>query len=88
MPIYEYACITCGYHFERKQAVSEPPVSTCPQCGNTVRKVLHPVGIVFKGSGFYTTDYASPSRRSEEKGGREEKKESSSAGSEPSSSSE
>jgi putative FmdB family regulatory protein len=56
MPVYEYACKRCEQHFERFQSFSEPPVTVCPECGGPVRKVLHPVGIVFKGSGWYKTD--------------------------------
>lgn len=63
MPIYEYECKTCGVRFERKQTWSEDPVKTCPDCSGEVRKVLQPVGIVFKGSGFYKTDNASSGSR-------------------------
>jgi putative FmdB family regulatory protein len=56
MPIYEYACDTCQATFERKQKFSDEPVRTCPECGNEVRRVLYPAGIIFKGSGFYSTD--------------------------------
>ncbi len=56
MPIYEYACDTCQTTFERKQKFSEDPVRSCPDCGNDVRRVLYPAGIIFKGSGFYVTD--------------------------------
>ncbi len=56
MPIYEYECSRCFNRFERRQSVTEQPVKTCPSCGAPVRRVYHPVGIVFKGSGFYCTD--------------------------------
>jgi putative FmdB family regulatory protein len=56
MPTYEYECRACSVHFERLQRFSDAPVQTCPECGGTVRRVLHPVGIVFKGSGWYITD--------------------------------
>jgi putative FmdB family regulatory protein len=56
MPIYEYQCTTCNYRFERMQSFKDEPLTECPQCGNTVRRVIQPVGIVFKGSGFYITD--------------------------------
>ncbi len=59
MPIYEYECLKCGVRFERKQTIYEEPVKSCPQCQGKVRKLIFPVGIVFKGSGFYKTDYAS-----------------------------
>jgi len=57
MPIYEYECTSCGHRFEVKQRFSDEPVATCPTCGNAVRRLLHPAGIIFKGSGFYITDY-------------------------------
>jgi putative FmdB family regulatory protein len=56
MPIYEYKCEN-GHVFDVMQKLSEAPLTTCPECGAPVRKVLHPVSIAFKGSGFYSTDY-------------------------------
>jgi putative FmdB family regulatory protein len=56
MPTYEYACTKCGQHVEVFQRLSEPPLTECGVCGGPLRKVFHPVGIVFKGSGFYATD--------------------------------
>ena len=56
MPIYEYACASCGEHFERRQSFSDEPIRACPDCGGPTKKVLQPVGIVFKGSGWYITD--------------------------------
>ncbi len=56
MPIYEYQCDDCGFNFERLQKFSDAPITVCPECEGSVRKVIHPVGIVFKGSGFYVTD--------------------------------
>jgi putative FmdB family regulatory protein len=56
MPIYEYKCQQCGLHFERFQRMSDAPVQACPQCSGQVRRVMQAVGIVFKGSGFYSTD--------------------------------
>lgn len=56
MPIYEYECVSCGDHFERRQSFSDEPIKVCPECGGATRKVLQPVGIVFKGSGWYITD--------------------------------
>ena len=58
MPIYEYRCDACGHSVEVFQKFSEAPLETCAVCGGSVRKVLHPVAVHFKGSGFYTTDYA------------------------------
>ncbi len=58
MPTYEYACDQCGHTFERFQKFSEEPVKECPCCQGPVHRVIHPTGIIFKGSGWYTTDYA------------------------------
>lgn len=63
MPIYEYECKACGIHFDRKQKWTDEPVKACPECSGEVRKVLQPVGIVFKGSGWYKTDNASSGSR-------------------------
>ena len=56
MPVYVYECQKCGNNFELLQAISDPPRKRCPECRGKVRKVITPVGIVFKGSGFYCTD--------------------------------
>lgn len=56
MPIYEYKCES-GHVFDVMQRMSDDPLTECVECGASVRKVLHPVGISFKGSGFYSTDY-------------------------------
>ena len=57
MPIYEYRCRN-GHEFEVFQGMSEDPVSRCGECDAPVERVFHPVAVHFKGSGFYTTDYA------------------------------
>ena len=57
MPIYEYRCRN-GHQFEVFQAISDEPVSACQECGEPIERVFHPVAVHFKGSGFYTTDYA------------------------------
>ena len=57
MPIYGYRCESCGHQFETMQKVSDEPLKVCPQCQGKLRKVLYPTGVIFKGSGFYTTDY-------------------------------
>ena len=57
MPIYEYRC-TNGHTFEVLQSMSDDPVTACEVCGEPVERVFHPVAVHFKGSGFYTTDYA------------------------------
>jgi putative FmdB family regulatory protein len=56
MPTYEYGCTVCGQHIEVFQRFSEDALTTCGVCGGKLRKVFHPAGIVFKGSGFYATD--------------------------------
>jgi len=56
MPTYEYVCLSCGRHTEAHQSFSDEPLRTCPHCGGPLRRVFHPVGIVLKGSGFYSTD--------------------------------
>lgn len=62
MPIYTYRCESCGVQFEQNQKFADAPLTRCPECGKkSLRKVYLPVGIVFKGSGFYSTDHRSPS---------------------------
>ncbi len=56
MPTYQYACTTCGEQLEVVQSFSSDPLTECPACHGRLRKVFHPVGVVFKGSGFYRTD--------------------------------
>ncbi len=63
MPIYEYQCDDCSASFEAFQKMSDDPLVECEACGGPLRKVLHPVAIHFKGSGFYTTDYGKGSSR-------------------------
>jgi putative FmdB family regulatory protein len=57
MPIYEYECDSCRIRFERLQHFKDEPIKECPECGGGVHRVLQPVGIIFKGSGFYITDH-------------------------------
>lgn len=62
MPVYTYRCENCGVQFDRTQKFTDPHLTWCPECGKkSLRKVFTPVGIVFKGSGFYATDNRSPS---------------------------
>src|SRR6059058_3936095 len=56
MPTYQYACTECGEQLEVVQKFSDEPLTVCPACEGRLRKVFSPVGIVFKGSGFYRTD--------------------------------
>ena len=62
MPTYEYECTACGQHIEVFQRFSEDALTTCGVCGGALRKVFHPAGIVFKGSGFYATDSRTPAK--------------------------
>jgi putative FmdB family regulatory protein len=90
MPIYIYRCESCGVQFERHQSFTEEPLKRCPECNkNSLRKVLTPAGIVFKGSGWYATDHKSSSGLNRPpKGEGKEASASSSEGSSGSSSSE
>jgi putative FmdB family regulatory protein len=56
MPTYEYACTECGEHLEVVQSFTDDALTVCPSCEGKLRKVFQPVGVVFKGSGFYKTD--------------------------------
>jgi putative FmdB family regulatory protein len=55
MPVYGYRC-SRGHQFEVQQRITEPPLTQCPECGAPVTRVFYPVGIIFKGGGFYKTD--------------------------------
>ena len=58
MPTYEYECRSCKYRFEEFQSITDQPIKKCPKCGKAVRRLFGGgMGIIFKGSGFYTTDY-------------------------------
>jgi putative FmdB family regulatory protein len=62
MPLYTYRCDNCGVQFDRRQQFKDKALTRCPECGkHKLRKLYQPVGIVFKGSGFYATDHRSPS---------------------------
>ncbi len=64
MPLYEYRCRDCGHEFEIQQSMSDDALTVCPSCGGDLRKVFSPVGIAFKGSGFYKNDSGSRSSSS------------------------
>jgi len=64
VPTYQYACTECGEQLEKVQKFSDDPLTVCPNCSGRLRKVFSPVGIVFKGSGFYRTDSRSGSNGS------------------------
>lgn len=57
MPTYEYLCRQCGHRFETWQKMTDNPLTVCPNCGSEIHRVLYPASIVFKGSGFYKTEY-------------------------------
>src|SRR5436189_5718323 len=62
MPVYTYRCDSCGVQFERQQSFDDAPLKTCPECRKkTVRRVITPSKVIFKGSGFYATDHRYPS---------------------------
>ncbi|MGQ0557816.1 MAG: FmdB family zinc ribbon protein [Nitrospiraceae bacterium] len=73
MPIYEYQCDGCSYRFEVKQSIKDDPLSTCERCGKAIRRLISSPGIMFKGSGWYVTDYSDklkpPSSTGSETGG-------------------
>ena len=56
MPIYTYECEECGARFEAKQSFNDAPLTVCPTCEGKIHRVIQPVGVVFKGSGFYVND--------------------------------
>jgi putative FmdB family regulatory protein len=65
MPTYGYRCSNCGHQFEIVQRITDEPLEACPKCQGKLSKMLYPVGISFKGSGFYTTDYKDSGKSSE-----------------------
>ena len=82
MPTYEYRCDACGNEFEKFQSITSAPIRKCPKCGkNKVRRLISTgAGLIFKGSGFYITDYRDSSYKEKaksESGEKSEKKESS-----------
>lgn len=83
MPIYEYQCDSCGYRFEVKQSIKDAALTTCERCGQSLRKLISSPGIMFKGSGWYVTDYSNklkpPSEAEKTPAPASEKKETSTA---------
>ncbi len=67
MPIYEYECESCEHRFEVMQKFSDRPLKKCEKCGGPVHKVLSPPALVFKGTGWYVTDYARADRKQAQK---------------------
>lgn len=62
MPTYGYQCNACNHTFEVFQKITDEPLQECEKCGGEVRRLLYPVGIVFKGSGFHINDYRKPEK--------------------------
>lgn len=68
MPTYEYECDSCHHHFEEFQQMTDQPIKKCPRCGNRVRRLISAgAGFIFKGSGFYITDYKKNASQSQAK---------------------
>lgn len=59
MPTYEYRCPACSHRFELRQSFQDPPLVQCPKCAGSARRIISRVGVVFKGSGWYSTDHRS-----------------------------
>jgi len=66
MPTYEYTCRDCGHTFDIVQKMTDEPLTVCPECGGSLRKVFAVPAIAFKGSGFYATDHGKKSKRPSE----------------------
>jgi len=64
VPTYGYRCSSCGHQFEIQQRMSDDPLQVCPKCQGTLTKVIYPTGVIFKGSGFYSTDYKTSEKSS------------------------
>lgn len=66
MPTYDYRCMVCDYQFEEFQKMTDETLKECPKCGGTVKRLIGPgAGPIFKGSGFYQTDYKNNSQKKE-----------------------
>ena len=72
MPRYDYECLSCGHVFELRQSFDDAPEGTCPHCAGKSRRKFHAVPIIYKGSGFYTTDYKHTGYSPTSKDGKEE----------------
>ena len=66
MPIYEYKCSKCGHKIEVIQKMSDQPITVCEKCNGSMSKVISPAGLMFKGSGWYITDYSSKGKQPSE----------------------
>jgi putative FmdB family regulatory protein len=75
MPTYDYGCVECGHEFEQFQSIIAAPLEVCPQCGGKVSRRIHGgAGLIFKGSGFYLTDYKKAGNNAATTGGDSAKK--------------
>ncbi|MGH2773533.1 MAG: FmdB family zinc ribbon protein [Actinomycetota bacterium] len=74
MPTYEYACTQCANQVEVYQSFTDPPLETCEVCSGKLRRVYHPVAVVFKGSGFYSTDARANRAGTKKKDGKDQGK--------------
>ena len=74
MPTYSYRCSACEHGFEAFQKFSDAPLTDCPECGGSISRVIHPVGVVFKGSGWYITDSRNKGSSRSTTNGKAEKK--------------
>ena len=71
MPTYEYKCEECGHLFEKFQKMTDEPVRKCPECGGKVKRLISSgAGLIFKGSGFYQTDYKNTCPKKDTKNGK------------------
>lgn len=64
VPTYSYECASCGHQFELRQGFDSEPEQECPRCHKSAKRRFHAVGVIYKGSGFYTTDYRKPANGS------------------------
>ncbi|MBE0428063.1 MAG: zinc ribbon domain-containing protein [Nitrospirae bacterium] len=74
MPIYEYECLSCGKQCEVMQKFNDEPLSTCPDCGGTMHKLISQTSFVLKGTGWYVTDYARAEKKKPDEKGKSDKK--------------
>ncbi|MEW6716106.1 MAG: FmdB family zinc ribbon protein [Chloroflexota bacterium] len=75
MPLYTYRCSNCGFQFDYRHSINDKHITRCPECQkNALQRVYKPVGILFKGAGFYATDHHSTPRMGTGSNGKDEKK--------------
>ena len=80
MPTYDYKCLACDVRFEKFQSITAPVIEECPECGGKVKRLIGAgAGLIFKGSGFYTTDYRSDGYKESAKKDKKESSDKSSA---------